>query len=911
MFAASARGAMDSFEIDFGNFLKDFAPFLRRFQWKGVAEEILRDSLPQPPSKGMQEEKKFMSRNTGMQPPQVIPLLKSWHVAVLLAPGLLAQPAQSLDRIKGRLDSSHLAAVAGNIRPKVKLGGDRGPVSPSLELEYVTLHLKPTPAQQADLDRLLAQQQDPSSPNFRRWLTPEKYADRFGSSPADIAQIVAWLESQGLTVISTARGRNFVNFKGTAAQVQSALRVEIHNVLVDGEMHYANVTEPSVPEAIRPFTIGFSGLDDFKLKHTAAPVRSVPAYNYGSQHTLGPGDLWVIYDVTPFLFNLGVSGTGMTLAVMGQSNVNLSDMAAYQSYFGLPANPPVKLLFPGATDPGIVSGAEGESDLDLAMAGAIAPYAQILFVYGKVVENALTYSIDQNVAPVVSYSYGACELDQTTSVATSLEVLAQQGNSQGITWIASSGDQGAAACDPGASVASHGLAVNMPASVPEVTAVGGTTLSEGIGSYWAGSNGQYGYSAMSYIPEVGWNDTAVAGHLAASVGGMSIYYPRPVWQNSPGVQRINVRFVPDVALDASADHDPYYTVTTGAPALVGGTSAATPVFAGIILLLNQYLGSNGLGNINPELYTLASTPANVCTPGNLTNHCVFHDVQTGTNIVPCTTGSNGCVGGALGYSAGPGYDQVTGLGSVDAYNLALAWKAANQPVLTQIINGASYVDSGLSPGLIFAVKGSGLGPTIGQSLQLNADGNISNNLAGVQVLVNGTPAPLLYVSATQINAVVPYEIAGTAGQRVNVQVINNGITSGTLSDLVVNTAPAILNLGNSQAAVVNQDGTVNGPGNPAARGSNIAIYATGEGQTTPPGIDGLVPTVASAFSHPNASVSVFMNQFSASVLYAGTSSFDGFFQVNVTVPQNLSPGSVPITLTVGGVASPTLNVNVK
>ena len=243
-------------------------------------------------------------------------------------------------------------------------------------------------------------------------------------------------------------------------------------------------------------------------------------------------------------------------------------------------------------------------------------------------------------------------------------------------------------------------------------------------------------------------------------------------------------------------------------------------------------------------------------------------------------------------------------------NVSLSF-VVGQPALSQIFNAASFVDSGLSPGLIFTVTGTGLGPSIPQTLELNSNGAIAGDLSGVQLLVNGTPAPILYSSATQINAVAPYEIANKVGQRVNVQVIDNGISGPAISDLVVSTAPAMFNLGNNQAAVINEDGSVNGSTNPAARGSYISIYATGEGQTTPAGIDGFIPATAAALAHPNGAVSVSMGQLPAEVLYAGTASFDGFFQVNAVIPTALSPGAVPITLTVGGVASPTLNIFVK
>lgn len=835
------------------------------------------------------------------------PNVKRYLCLLWLALPVFAQDPQ-LNRIAGRIDPSRAVALKGNIHPKARPVYDRGPVSPNLNLDYVTLRFKPAPAQQADLDRFLADLQNRGSGIYHRWLTPEQYADRFGASNADIAQVVSWLEGQGLTVVSKARGRNFVVFKGTAAAVEAALHVEIHQFVVDGETHYANVNEPSVPAAIQPFTAAILGLNDFRLK----PPRSnkpVPATNYDGMHVLGAEDLWTIYDTYTF-YNHGWNGAGLKLAVIGQSDVNLSDMAAYQTDFGLPSNPPVKLLVPGVADPGIVSGDSGESDLDLEMSGAMAPGAQIVFVYSPTVADSVQYAIDQAVAPVVSYSYGGCEVDQTTAIATAYQSLAQQGNAEGITWLASSGDFGAAACDGNVALAVDGISVMLPASIPEVTGVGGTTFSEGNGGYWDSSSTGYG-TALSYIPEVAWNDTTVTGKLSASGGGMSILFPRPTWQSAPGVQKLNVRFVPDVAMSASPQHDPYLVIENGTPSLVGGTSASTPLFAGIVLLMSQYLSSNGLGNINPGLYELASVSGNVCSTVSVTPSCVFHDVSGGGNLVPCEAGTNGCIGGYLGYAAAVGYDMVTGLGSVDGANLTLAWQAASQPAITQIFNAASFVDTGLSPGLIFSIKGSGLGPTPAQPLEIGSDGRITDALSGIEVLVNGTPAPLLYVSQTQINAVAPYEIASMTGQRVNIQVINNGIASATITDNVVSAAPAMFNLGNNAAAVINQDGTVNGAGNPAARGTYVSIYATGEGQTSPPGLDGFIPTSAANLSAPVAGVAVYMNQFSAKVLYAGTASFDGFFQVNAVVPTSLSPGTVPITLTVGGVASPTLNMFVK
>jgi subtilase family serine protease len=264
-------------------------------------------------------------------------------------------------------------------------------------------------------------------------------------------------------------------------------------------------------------------------------------------------------------------------------------------------------------------------------------------------------------------SYGGCEAQNSSSIRS----LAQQAAAEGITWVASSGDSGAAACDSAsASTATHGLAVNIPASFPEVTAVGGTTFAEGSGSYWSTTQASNGGSATSYIPETAWNDTPRRNQLTGTGGGASIYYAKPSWQSAPGVPADGMRDVPDLAFTASADHDGYLVVINGTLSIVGGTSAPTPAFAGVLGLLNQYLLKNGkitqagLGNINPTLYHLAQTTGSV-----------FHDITSGSNIVPCTVGTPNCTTGSLGYSATAGYDRVTGLGSADINNMFANWSS--------------------------------------------------------------------------------------------------------------------------------------------------------------------------------------------------------------------------------------------
>jgi subtilase family serine protease len=251
---------------------------------------------------------------------------------------------------------------------------------------------------------------------------------------------------------------------------------------------------------------------------------------------------------------------------------------------------------------------------------------------------------------------------------------------------------------------------------------------------------------VSYIPEIAWNDTAIRGELSASGGGFSTFFPRPVWQSAPGVPAINARLVPDVALSASPQHVPYFVVVSGSPAEFGGTSASTPVFAGIVLLLAQALGGSGLGNINPATYYAASVPANVCNTNAVTATCVIHDVTVGNNIVPCVAGTTGCINGLMGYTATVGYDPVTGLGSIDAANLV---HAALTQTLGPIISSVVTADGGpvVAQNTFIVIKGADLVPAttpaggvIWNNAPSFASGLMPTELNGVSVTVNSKPA---------------------------------------------------------------------------------------------------------------------------------------------------------------------------
>jgi uncharacterized protein (TIGR03437 family) len=588
------------------------------------------------------------------------------------ASALSAAPA---DRISRPVDARNSRAIPGNLHRLAQPRFDQGDADPGTPMHDVTIMFRPSPAQQASLDQLLAAQHNPSSPLFHQWLTPEEFGNRFGISAGDQSKVVAWLTSEGLSVDHLGRGRNWVAFSGTAARVSKALHTSVHRFQIDGETHFANVSEPQVPEALADIVEGFTGLNDFRLQSFARPVP--PNFNSGSSHFLAPEDFATIYNIGP-LYQAGIDGTGQGIAVVGDSDVSLSDIRAFRTRYNLPVNDP-RLIPYGSVDPGF-NGDQLEANLDLEWAGAIAPKATISYVFGPSVTTAILAAISLNVAPVLSISYGGCEVGFASSV---FRAVGQQANAQGITILAASGDAGAAGCDrqDAEAQATRGLSPSWPAAMPEVTGVGGTQFVEGTGNYWAAVNSPNFGSALSYIPEAAWNESAAFG-LASSGGGASNVYPRPAWQTGLGVPNDNARHVPDIALSA-AGHDAYFINYLGINGGVAGTSAAAPAMAGIVALLNQYQlvrgfqKAPGLGNINPQLYRLAQSAPSV-----------FHDTTAGDNLVPCAQGSPDCLTGMLGYRAGPGYDMATGLGSVDANALVTQWNSATRGVTVTLSSNA-------------------------------------------------------------------------------------------------------------------------------------------------------------------------------------------------------------------------------
>jgi uncharacterized protein (TIGR03437 family) len=580
------------------------------------------------------------------------------------------------DRIVDRVDLGRTALLRGHRHSQATPQNDRGPADPATELRYVTLQLQPA----AGLEAFLAEQQTPSSPNYRRWLTPEQFADRFGLSANDIGKLRAWLEGAGLTVHDVARGRHWITFSGSVEQVSRALHTQFRHYMVKGAMHIANASEPSVPAAFASVIVGFHGLDDIQPESMA-----VPQFNAASGgRYLAPDDFATVYDVKP-LYAAGIDGTGVNIAVIGASEIDDTYTPAFRDYFGLPANAVEKKLIGIAPQK---NGAEVEAYLDLQWAGGVARGAHIIYVYSTSVMTATQYAIDQNLAPIVTLSFGSCEQDYIR-----YRPIAQQANAQGITWLAAAGDAGAATCDfiySPTPQAALGQTADGPASFPEITAVGGTQFNDAgaLSTYWSPQNDAHFASALSYIPELVWNGYSTATLKDAAAGARSGFYPKPSWQI--GTPDDSVRDMPDVSLSATR----YLVAINSTPAsgliAIGGTSASAPAFAGIVALLTQSLlqqkaiAQPGLGNINPALYRLAKSTTNV-----------FHDIVVGDNNVPCVQSSPQCVNGMMGYAATPGYDLATGLGTVDANNLVTQWNVgtASRTVLTADAASVSLSDT--------------------------------------------------------------------------------------------------------------------------------------------------------------------------------------------------------------------------
>jgi hypothetical protein len=679
--------------------------------------------------------------------------------------------------------------LRGNTHPLARAAFDRGIAPASMPLERMLLVLKRSPDQEADLTHLLDEQQDKGSPNYHKWLTPEEFGKRFGPADADIQAVTAWLETHGFRVNNVSKGRTVVEFSGTAETVQNAFHTQIHKYVVSGAAHWANASDPQIPEALTPVVSGVWSMHNFRKKpqarlaeqrieaRVASPMARPQFTASASLHAIVPADFYKIYNITP---RFGVSGS---IGIVGRSNIDTQDVIYFHYWtYDQAQNPTVILNGP---DPGNLGGGEeAEAVLDTTWAGAVNPSAAVYLVVSAStdttdgVDLSELYIVDNNLTDIMSESFGGCEIGVTSAEATALASLAQQAAAQGITYTVSTGDSGSATCDnPNTQTqATHPPSVNFLASNPYTVAVGGTMFNENghPSTYWRSTNDPNTLaSAISYIPENVWNEscaTAKCGSNAniwAGGGGVSTLYPKPNWQfGVTGIPADNARDLPDVSLTA-AGHDPYLICLEGSCipdaqnriffAGISGTSASAPAFAGIMAMVDGATGSRQ-GQANYVLYRLAASEnLTQCNGSSTTTRpastCVFNDVTVGNNAVP---GESGYGTSSAKYPATKGYDLATGLGSVNVNNLVNQWNSVTFPAtkttfsispvtvthgapLNVTISVSAVNPPGTPGGYVWVQGGSSRGNLIGDStkatFQLDSSGSVS---AITHILPGGT-----------------------------------------------------------------------------------------------------------------------------------------------------------------------------
>ncbi|MGZ5529123.1 MAG: Ig-like domain repeat protein, partial [Limisphaerales bacterium] len=689
--------------------------------------------------------------------------------SVVVATPLVAQPSTPV-LVTQAVDNAVRTRLPGNVHPRARAEFDRGEAPPDLPLNRMLLVLKRSPEQESMLRGFIDDQQDKSSPSYHQWLTPEEFGATYGPADSDIAAVVNWLKVGGFEVTSVSTGRTVIEFSGTAGLVKQAFGTAIHRYAANGEEHWANASDPSIPTALTPLVGGIVSLHNFPRKPHGTVASTfigsdwagpIPLYTLNFQGTtwygVGPSDFATIYNVQS-LWDAGISGTGQTIAIVGQSDINIQDIRDFRSIFGLPPNDPQ--IFYNGPNPGIQPD-EIEAVLDVSWSGAVAKNATVDYVVSAStsttagVDLSALYIVDRNLAPVMSESYGECESRLGNAANVFFNSLWQQAAVQGITVLISSGDGGPAGCDDfnNTSAAQFGLAVSGLASSPYNVAVGGTDFDQTPSSaptYWNSTNNtQTGASAKSYIREIPWNESCggfgtnqctnansnyfdiVAGSGGPSScstqdnsGACLSGYSKPPWQTGNGVPLDGVRDTPDISLFASNRfHGSFYMLceadilfpypcsinpNTFAFLTVGGTSASSPAFAGIMALVNQKTGSRQ-GNANYVLYKLAAQTGNSCNSSTVAltgNSCIFYDTTKGNNSVPCFAGSPNCgpppASGGFGvlvdsqghpaWTTATGYDMATGLGSVNAANLVNKWNTATFTASTTSLTSLTPVN---------------------------------------------------------------------------------------------------------------------------------------------------------------------------------------------------------------------------
>jgi regulation of enolase protein 1 (concanavalin A-like superfamily) len=589
------------------------------------------------------------------------------------------------------IDEGKLVELHGNTHPEANAENDRGAVGDDLLLEHMLLQLRRPAEQEEELQEFLEDLQEEGSRNFHHWISAHEFGERFGPSDRDLDRVTDWLEAHHFKVNVVYTSGMVIDFTGTAGQVRKAFHTEIHQLDVKGEKHVANMSNPQIPAALSSLVVGIVSLHDFAPRamhqmHQARHQFTFPNPLGGTDFALAPADLATIYNLNP-LFNAGNSGQGQTIALIEDTDVfSLADWNSFRSAFGLsnykaatitavhPAPPS------GANNckmPGVIAPNDAEAILDAEWASAAAPSAAIRMVscadtnttFGGLIAMQNLVNAKSSPPAIMSISYGQCEAVNGAAANAAYNSVYKQAVARGVSVFVAAGDSGAAGCDNSVAAATSGIAVNAFASTPYNVAVGGTdfsdTYSSTNSSYWNSANSPTFGSAISYIPEIPWNDscagalvtnfegfsptygstslcndptigpllqTTVAGgggpsacasgtpSITGVVSGTCKGWPKPSWQSILGNPHDGVRDTPDVSLFAADGLWGHFYVfcwsdtanggaaCTGSPSGwsgAGGTSFASPIMAGVQALINQRVGARQ-GNPNPTYYKLAA-----------------------------------------------------------------------------------------------------------------------------------------------------------------------------------------------------------------------------------------------------------------------------------------------------------------
>jgi hypothetical protein len=737
-------------------------------------------------------------------------LLSAFLGVALLGLSSPARTQVSGSRLAGDWRGSVPVSIAASAPVLPASAVDRGEAPGGARLERMILLLQPSAARQQALTAKLAKLQDSASPDYHRWLTPASFAASYANSPADVAAVAAWLSGQGLEVAPLPASLGWIEFSGTAAQVEQAFGAKVHAVTVAGMERYALAGTVSVPAAFQPMVKGLVSLDGIlsEAALTAPLAVNTPAAQLaaltstGSAEALTPQLLARLLHLDA-VYSSGFKGDGQTIAIAARSNVRREDIAAFRSTFGLPAS--ALQATPAGNDPGRTSD-EAEADLAASWAGAAAPGAQIVLVPAATtgatdgVDLSLAAIVDGALARTVVVGYSACESALSSTHLAFYAALYRQAAAEGISVIAATGDSGASAChEPGSDApASGGYDVNALASTPWNTAIGVASFGA------AGPAG--GLADLS-----AWSASNASEPSYAGGGGASKLFAAPSWQPTPAVAKTpplgalqgpaasayknwltqdvsflgsaeavnasllasNSRRLPDLslptAIDASVNPGLVFCMSGASaasgcsPMRAGGSSAAAALFAGIAALLDQKSGAQG--DLNPTLYQLSGTGG------------VYADATEGSAQLPCAAGSVGCdATGKIGFPAAAGYDLATGLGAVDAKALWSAWPAA-VPVSNSATTATTFTASVPSGGFVFTSQIS-LYATVAAT-PIAGGGGQTDTLSG-NVFFYAFPASL-----TPATGSASYSSTGIPVTPSNAVGSNQSISTNTAGNLTV------------------------------------------------------------------------------------------------------------------------------